>query len=80
LAAPGVIEVSQRGDRVVVAASDSDAIALLLLTELGGTALEVSAASLDRAFMALTADDRGTELSGIQHLHETSHAAKELVR
>lgn len=80
LAAPGVIEVSQRGDRVVVAASDSDAIALLLLTELDGTALEVSAASLDRAFMALTADDRGTELSGIQHLHETNHAAKELVR
>jgi ABC-2 type transport system ATP-binding protein len=80
LAAPGVIEVSQRGDRVVVAASDSDAIALLLLTELGGNALEVSAASLDRAFMALTADDRGTELSGIQRLHETSHTAKELVR
>ncbi|HEX6056468.1 MAG TPA: ATP-binding cassette domain-containing protein, partial [Intrasporangium sp.] len=80
LEAPGVIDVTQRGDRVEVAASDSDAIALLLLTELGGTDLEVSAASLDRAFMALTADDRGSELSGIPHLPEKNHAARELVR
>ncbi|HEX6056620.1 MAG TPA: ABC transporter ATP-binding protein [Intrasporangium sp.] len=80
LEAPGVIHVTQRGDRVAVAASDSDAIALLLLTELGGTDLEVSAASLDRAFMALTADDRGSEHSGIPHLPEKNHAARELVR
>ena len=80
LEAPGVIEVSQRGDRAVVAASDSDAIALLLLTELGGTDLEVSSASLDRAFMALTAGDPESELSGIPLLREKHHAAKEVVR
>lgn len=43
-------------DRVRVHSTDSDAVAALLLTELGGTDLEISAGSLDDAFITLTAE------------------------
>src|SRR4051812_30337669 len=55
---PGVRSVDERGARVVVTASDSDAVARLLLGELGGTDLEIVTAGLEEAFMALTGDDR----------------------
>ncbi|HIZ34302.1 MAG TPA: ABC transporter ATP-binding protein [Candidatus Ruania gallistercoris] len=51
---PGVHSVTAESGRVQVHASDSDAIALTLLTELGGTELEISSGSLDQAFVALT--------------------------
>ncbi|WP_374971299.1 ABC transporter ATP-binding protein [Terrabacter sp. BE26] len=53
---PGVGSVQQRGARVVVAASDSDAIARLLLDS-GGRDLEVVTAGLEEAFLALTNDN-----------------------
>src|SRR3954451_5277058 len=55
---PGVVSVDERGARVVVTASDSDAVARLLLGELGGTDLEIVSAVMERAFMSLTGDDR----------------------
>ena len=51
---PGVHSAAVESGRVQVHASDSDAIALALLTELGGTELEVTSGSLDQAFVALT--------------------------
>ncbi|MBB2987388.1 ABC transporter ATP-binding protein [Terracoccus luteus] len=53
---PGVHSVEQRGSRVVVTATDSDAVARLLLGELGGRDLEIVTASLEQAFMAITSD------------------------
>lgn len=50
----GVVEVTERAGRVCVIAADSDAVARLLLTELGGTGLEIATASLEQAFLALT--------------------------
>lgn len=52
----GVRDVEERGSRVVVSAADSDAVARLLLLELGGTDLEIVTAGLEQAFMALTGD------------------------
>lgn len=54
---PGVHSVAVESGRVEVHASDSDAVALTLLTELGGTELEVTSGSLDQAFVALTSTD-----------------------
>ncbi|GAA4418686.1 ABC transporter ATP-binding protein [Georgenia halophila] len=51
---PGVQEVSVEGARVVVRSGDSDAVARALLTELGGTDLEIATGSLDQAFVAIT--------------------------
>ena len=56
---PGVTDVRRRGERLVVTASDSDAVALLLLGELGGRELEITTAGLEEAFMALTAGSPG---------------------
>jgi ABC-2 type transport system ATP-binding protein len=53
---PAVSAVSTAGDRLTVHTADSDAVALLLLAELGGTGLEITTGSLDDAFLALTAD------------------------
>lgn len=53
---PDVTGVSLAGDRVTVRTGDSDAVALALLSELGGTGLEITTGSLDDAFLALTAD------------------------
>ena len=77
---PGVVELSERGDRVVVRTTDSDVAARVLLTELDARDLEVSTASLDHAFMALTADADETELSGIPLDDGQHHATKELTR
>jgi len=52
----GVRSVQERGSRVVVSAADSDAVARLLLVELGGRELEIRSAGLEEAFMALTGD------------------------
>ncbi|MDN5768376.1 MAG: ABC transporter ATP-binding protein [Humibacillus sp.] len=54
--APGVQSVDERGERVVVTATDSDAVARMLLNDLGGTDVEIVTASLEQAFMALTGD------------------------
>lgn len=57
----GVGSVTHLGQRVTASVGDSDAVAKLLLVELGGSALEVSAPSLEEAFIALTGspDDPG---------------------
>ncbi|GAA0980153.1 ABC transporter ATP-binding protein [Nocardioides aquaticus] len=52
----GLGEVSADGGRVRVRTGHSDAVALALLTELGGHDLEVAGASLEDAFLQLTAD------------------------
>lgn len=51
---PGVIELTVDAGRVSVRAADSDAVARLLLTELGARDLEVAAGSLDDAFRTIT--------------------------
>jgi ABC-2 type transport system ATP-binding protein len=53
---PEVTAVSSHGSRVVVASTDSDAVARALLTDLGGTNVEVVTASLESAFLAITSD------------------------
>ncbi|MDR0482189.1 MAG: ABC transporter ATP-binding protein [Cellulomonadaceae bacterium] len=53
-AVDGVREVRMEGDRVIVEGSASDAVARLLLTDLGASELEVSSPSLESAFFALT--------------------------
>ncbi|YAL83504.1 ATP-binding cassette domain-containing protein [Dermacoccaceae bacterium W4C1] len=52
----GVKEVEQSGNRLTITAADSDAVARFVLNELGGTNLEVTTASLDNAFMAITGE------------------------
>lgn len=42
------------GDRLTIETPDSDAVARLLLGELGGSSLEIEAASLESAFLRLT--------------------------
>lgn len=49
-----VVGVKTENTRVVIHTSDSDAIALALLTQYGGVDLEVTPGSLDEAFTALT--------------------------
>jgi len=63
-AVDGVRAVRLEGDRVIVEGSASDAVALLLLTELGGTELEVSSPSLESAFFALTEPSSPGNYSG----------------
>ncbi|WP_376715047.1 hypothetical protein [Janibacter limosus] len=56
--------MTTNGERVTAIGEDSDAPARMLLVELGGTNLEVTTASLDAAFMAITGeamDDDATE-------------------
>ncbi|MEO7754524.1 MAG: ABC transporter ATP-binding protein [Terracoccus sp.] len=60
---PGVVDVSERSGRVTIVATDSDGVARLLLDELGGTDLEIVAASLEQAFMALTEADAADSAS-----------------
>jgi ABC-2 type transport system ATP-binding protein len=52
----GVISVELRGDTVLITCTDSDAVARHLLTETAASDLEITANSLEAAFMALTAD------------------------
>src|SRR5690625_4669108 len=49
-----VHHIDHNGGRVQIRTSDSDAVALALLRDLGGTDLEIASGSLDQAFMALT--------------------------
>ena len=58
---PGVHSAAIEQGRVQVHAADSDAIALALLTYLGGTDLEITSGSLDQAFVALTSADHTAE-------------------
>ncbi|WP_043347953.1 ABC transporter ATP-binding protein [Beutenbergia cavernae] len=52
----GVASVEERGSRLLVRTSDSDAAARLLLTTTRARELEISADSLEDAFVALTSD------------------------
>ncbi len=54
----GVRDVLREGDRVTVTGTASDDVARLLLTELGGHDLEITAPTLESAFLALTEEDR----------------------
>ena len=51
-----VAEVEEQSDRVRVRSTDSDAVAAALLTELGGSELEITTGSLENAFLAITGD------------------------
>ncbi len=53
---PDITRVDLTGDRVEVETSDSDAVARYLLGTVGGHDLEIDAASLEQAFLALTGD------------------------
>ncbi|MFM6851599.1 MAG: ABC transporter ATP-binding protein [Terrabacter sp.] len=77
----GVSAVDERGSRVVVTATDSDAVARLLLGDLGGSDLEIVTAGLEQAFMALTGDDRkGVADARVDHADHPAHHDQELVR
>jgi ABC-2 type transport system ATP-binding protein len=51
-----VAEVEVHSGRVRVRSTDSDAVAAALLTELGGSELEITTGSLENAFLAITGD------------------------
>jgi ABC-2 type transport system ATP-binding protein len=53
---PGVTGVAERGRRVEITASDTDAAALVLLRDLGARNLEIAAPTLDSAFLTLTGE------------------------
>jgi len=57
LAVPGVESVELRGDRVLIRAAHSDAVARYLLTDTPARDLEISADNLEDAFLALTSAD-----------------------
>ena len=54
---PGVESIDVRGDSVLVACGDSDAVARHLLNHTGARDLEIASRNLEEAFLALTADD-----------------------
>ncbi|MEC3916102.1 ABC transporter ATP-binding protein [Nocardia sp. CDC160] len=56
LTLPGVDQVEQRGDRIIVRAKDSDVVARYLLTATPAVDLEISAHNLEDAFLALTTE------------------------
>jgi ABC-2 type transport system ATP-binding protein len=56
---PGVTGVEVRGDSVIVSTRDSDAVARFLLAETTAHDVEITAAGLEEAFLALTGDDDG---------------------
>ena len=51
---PEVRRVAVDGNRLTVETAESDAVAAVLIRDFGGTDLEIEAASLERAFVALT--------------------------
>ena len=55
-AIPGVETVEVRGDSVLVASTDSDAVARHLLTQTAARDLEITSRGLEDAFISLTAD------------------------
>jgi ABC-2 type transport system ATP-binding protein len=60
LGVPGVTSVEMRGDTVLLRTGDSDATARFLLTRTSAHDLEVTAHSLEDAFIALTTDSTPT--------------------
>ena len=62
---PGVRSVELRGERVLVQTTDSDAVARYLLTATPARDVEVVAANLEDAFLALTADDPAPPAAGL---------------
>ncbi|MET9025549.1 ABC transporter ATP-binding protein [Nocardia sp. NPDC004168] len=54
LVIPGVDDVELRGDRILVRAKDSDAVARFLLNHTAAVDLEITAHNLETAFLALT--------------------------
>lgn len=69
-----VHHVDHNGGRVQIRTSDSDAVALALLQDLGGTDLEIASGSLDQAFMALTSGEGSGENASGAGSGETSGA------
>jgi len=57
LSVPGVHSVEVRGDAVLLRTTDSDAAARFLLTQTAAHDLEITAHTLEDAFLALTGDD-----------------------
>jgi ABC-2 type transport system ATP-binding protein len=57
-ALPGVEDVELRGDTVLIAAADSDAVARHLLTVTPARDLQITSRGLEDAFIALTGDNR----------------------
>jgi ABC-2 type transport system ATP-binding protein len=55
---PGVEDVELRGDTVLIAAKDSDAVARHLLTATPAHDLQITSRGLEDAFIALTGDNR----------------------
>jgi ABC-2 type transport system ATP-binding protein len=79
----GVRTVDERGARVIVTATDSDAVARVLLNDLAATDLEIVAAGLEQAFMALTGTDDTLDENhhdGIPHTRSEDRDRQELVR
>ena len=62
-ALPGTVAVEVRGDTVLVRSTDSDTVARHLLTATPARDLEVTSAGLEEAFIALTGDGGGQQLS-----------------
>ncbi len=60
--APVASEITVAGSRMRVRSGDSDAVAALLLGELGGRNLEVATGSLEDAFVRLTARPETNDL------------------
>ncbi len=56
---PGVRSVHTEGHRLTIASGDSDAVARVLLSELGGRNVEIATGSLESAFIAITGDRAG---------------------
>jgi ABC-2 type transport system ATP-binding protein len=62
---PGTTRVELRGDTVLLRTSDSDAAARYLLTQTPARDLEVTAAGLEEAFLALTSETFAEEAGGV---------------
>jgi ABC-2 type transport system ATP-binding protein len=60
-AVPGADTIEQRGDTVIVHATDSDSVARFLLTSTSARDVEIAARGLEDAFIALTSDDNDLE-------------------
>jgi ABC-2 type transport system ATP-binding protein len=54
----GVDQVEVRGDRVIVHAKDSDAVARYLLTDTAARDVEITSKNLEDAFLSLTGADQ----------------------
>jgi ABC-2 type transport system ATP-binding protein len=75
-AIPGALQVEVRGDRALIQATDSDAVARHLLTETDARDLEIVARGLEEAFIALTGDTRDQPAATAgAHLADTTPGA-----